>query len=106
LIYSYEWDGKKFVRKFIGNISEIFEVYSENYILPDIMHNSMEAQIKDVDADGKNEIIVAGMSHTRKFGWEATTLGFITIFKQIDTGWTHKVLDTYSVLGTDIGKID
>jgi hypothetical protein len=105
LLYAYEWNGKKFSKSFVGNISKIFEVYFDNSIIPDIMHNSMEAQIKDVDGDGKNEIIVSGLSQTKKFGWEATTLGFTVIFKWDKNKWNYEVLDKYSALGMDVGII-
>jgi len=105
LVYTYEWNGSKFERIFVGNISEIFKVYVDNSIFPDIMHNSMEAQIKDVDGDGKNDIVVSGMSHTKKFGWEATTLGFTVVFKWNGNKWHYKVLDSYAVLGMDIGNL-
>ena len=105
LIYTYEWNDKNFEIVFVGNISEIYKVYVKNNMFPDIMHNSMEAQIKDIDGDGKNEIIVGGMSHTKNFGWETTTLGFLIVFKWQDEKWDYKVLDSYSVLGMDVGNI-
>jgi len=105
LVYTYEWNKNKFEKVFVGNMSEIFKVYADNNMFSDIMQNSMEAQIKDTDGDGKNEIIVSGLTHTKKFGWEATTLGFTVMFKWDKNKWNYEVLDKYSVLGMDVGMI-
>ena len=110
LIYTIEWNKGEFVKNLVGNVSNVFEKYS---VIKDIGHNSLEVQVKDIDADGKNEIIVAGESDTTfsspsknvsiSFGWEGTPYGFLLVYKKVGDKWTYKLLDSYSVLGMDVG---
>jgi len=113
LIYTLEWGEKGFQNKLIGNISQIFEQYN---VIKNLNYNSLEVQAKDVDNDGKMEIIVGGEADTSLaldklkpqdniFGWEATPYGFLVIYKFDGKVWNPLILDSYSVLGMNVGNI-
>jgi len=113
LIYTLEWDGREFQKKLIGNVSQV----SENYnVIKNLNYNALDVQARDIDNDGKLEIIVAGEADTSVtldkltpenniFGWEATPYGFLVVYKFDGKNWNPLVLDTYSVLGMDVGNV-
>ena len=113
LIYTLEWDGREFQKKLIGNVSQVLENYN---VIKNLNYNALDVQARDIDNDGKLEIIVAGEADTSVtldkltpqnniFGWEATPYGFLVVYKFDEKNWNPTVLDTYSVLGMDIGNI-
>ncbi|MBI3413466.1 MAG: hypothetical protein HY051_05305 [Candidatus Aenigmarchaeota archaeon] len=100
MVYSFDWNGQAFEKKIIANISSIMS----NVVL-DLSYNAMEAMLGDVNADGKNEIVVAGFGQTSTMGWEATPFGFLLVYSPEDAEWKPVLLDTYSVLGMDLGNV-
>jgi len=99
IVSIFEWNGKKFDRKIIDNISSSFNMRGWEF-------NSMAAEIQDVDGDDKNEILVSGMTTLpKKIGWEATDIGFLVVYKWNGTDWTKRVLDNRSVLGMTTGYL-
>jgi hypothetical protein len=112
LIYTLQWNGKEFQPNLIGNISQIFSQYN---VIKNLGYNSLDIKANDIDNNGKTEIIVAGEADTSLgsnafaqnniFGWEATPYGFLVIYKYDGKSWSSQVLDSYSVLGLDIGEL-
>src|SRR3989344_1214424 len=107
LVYNLEWDGSKFQPTLIGNVSQIFEKYT---VIKGLNYNSLDVKAKDIDNDGKLEIIVGGEADTSLaldkikpqdniFGWETTPYGFLIIYKYDESQktWNPQILDQNSV---------
>ena len=112
LVYLLKWDGTKFQSSVIGNISQVFSNYN---VIKNLSYNILDVKAKDIDNDGKVEIVVAGEADTAmgatftkspyQFGWEVTPYGFLVVYKFDGKNWNPQILDQYSVLGMSVGKL-
>ncbi len=100
MVYSFDWNSTWFEKKVIANVSSLFG----NVVL-DFEYNSMEAVIGDVNGDNNNDIVVGGMGTSKAMGWMATTFGYLVVYSPKASEWEYTVLDTYPVLGMDLGGI-
>lgn len=110
LVYLLQWDGKEFQSKIIGNITQVFEKYN---VLNNLSYNSLDVKTKDLEGNGKTEIVVAGESDTSQgstftqgsqFGWETTPFGFLVVYRY-NGSWQPYILDQGSVLGMTVGNL-
>lgn len=102
LISAFSWEKDQFAKKPVGNIARLFEPYNP---IRRLEYNAMEVQVKDLSGDGRQELVVAGLTKAPGFGFEATVLGFLLVLRYDGTQWSHQILDQYAVLGMDIGKL-